>query len=284
MPSLVSSPIATALSSYDKTAVLEAIKANPTWQTIEELGDTFVELAKEKPYESQRLASILAELEHDPEVPFIKTLDFNRQPVEKPYSQIVTAIVFDLLKWVFTDEPSTIEPANSYLAAALISGACVRTGLCNSAVQSGQITTGLRMEGTKWQETIPDELAEVNAVHAVLHLLAGGSRIIREEQIKFCQSELLPALKALAEQNVIVHPEGIILLGNPPFLRNPGFPQTLIGKPSSSGKPSRVLPHFRINGMSRRYGVLVERATIAEAESGFQKDLPLADIWAILFP
>ncbi|KAF9482326.1 hypothetical protein BDN70DRAFT_991251 [Pholiota conissans] len=234
----MSSPIATALSSYDKAAVLTVIKANPTWKTINELGDTFVELAKEKPYDSDKLATILAELEHDPDVPLIKTLDFNQQPVEKPYSQIVTAIVFDLLKWVFSDETPAIEPTNPYLAAALISGACVRTGLCNSSVQSGQITTGLRFEGTNWQETIPDELAQVNAIHAVLHLLAGGSRIYREEQIGYRQNEVLPALKAIAEQNIIVNPEGKQLL----------------------------------------------QAAITEAEAGFERDLPLADIWKILFP
>ncbi|KAF9482322.1 hypothetical protein BDN70DRAFT_991247 [Pholiota conissans] len=234
----MTSSIATAIASHDKAAVVETIKANPTWETINELGDTFVELAKEKPYESQRLATILAELKNDPDVPLIKSLDSNRQLVEEPYSQAVNAIVLDLLKWVFSDEPPAIEPTNPYLAAALISGACVRTGLCNSSVQSGEITAGLRFEGTKWQELIPNELAEVCAIHAVLHLLAGGSRIYREEQIGYRQNEVLPALKAIAEQNVIVNPEGKQLL----------------------------------------------QAAIAEAETGFERDIPLADIWKILFP
>jgi hypothetical protein len=208
----MSSPISIALSSYSKTAVFEVIKANPTWQTVDQLGDAFIEQANAKPYNVDKIADVIAELENDPDVPLIKTLDFNRQPVEKPFKQILSQVVFDLIKRVFSNDIPAIEPTNPFFVSALLSGACIRSGLCNSSTQSGMITLGLRFEGTQWREIVPDEKTQVWAIHAALHLLAGGTRIYREEQIGYRQNEVLPALKAIAEQNIVTNPQGKKLL------------------------------------------------------------------------
>ncbi|KAF8190549.1 hypothetical protein BJ912DRAFT_903146 [Pholiota molesta] len=208
----MSSPISIALSSYNKTAVFEVIKANPNWRTVDQLGDAFIEQANAKPYNVDKIADVIAELEIDPDAPLIKTLDFNRQPVEQPFKQILSQVVFDLIKRVFSNDTPAIEPTNPFLVSALISGACIRSGLCNSSTQSGMITLGLRFEGTQWREIVPDEKAQVWAIHAALHLLAGGTRIYREEQIGYRQNEVLPALKAIAEQNIVTNPQGKKLL------------------------------------------------------------------------
>jgi hypothetical protein len=208
----MSSQISVALSSYDKTTVLDVIKADPIWKTVDQLGDAFVEQANAKPYSVDKIADVIAELENDPDVPLIKTLDFNRQSVEKPFKQILGQVVFDLIKRVFSNDIPAIEPTNPFLVSALISGASIRSGLCNSSTQSGMITLGLRFEGTEWREIVPDEKAQVWAIHAALHLLAGGTRIYREEQIGYRQNEVLPALKAIAEQNIVTNPQGKELL------------------------------------------------------------------------
>ncbi|KAF8190544.1 hypothetical protein BJ912DRAFT_925672 [Pholiota molesta] len=234
----MASPISVALSSYDKMSVLEVIKANPTWKTVDQLGDAFIEQANAKPYDVEKIATVIADLMNDPNVPPIKTVDFHRQPIEEPFKDILCQVVFDLIKRVFSDDIPAIEPTNPFLVSALISGACIRSDICNSSTQSGHITLGLRFEGVKWREIIPDEKAEVWAIHAALHLLAGGRRVYREEQIGDRQKELLPALKAIAEQNIIINPQGKALL----------------------------------------------QAAIAEAEAGFKKNLPIVDIWKMLFP
>ncbi|KAF8190561.1 hypothetical protein BJ912DRAFT_878549 [Pholiota molesta] len=234
----MSSRISVALSSYDKTTVLDVIKADPTWKTVDQLGDGFIEQANAKPYNVDKIADVIAELENDPDVPLIKTLDFNRQSVEKPFKEILGQVVFDLIKRVFSNDIPAIEPTNPFLVSALISGASIRSGLCNSSTQSGMITLGLRFEGTEWREIVPDEKAQVWAIHAALHLLAGGTRIYREEQIGYRQNEVLLALKAIAEQNIVTNPQGKALL----------------------------------------------QTAIAEAEAGFQSNLPIVDIWKILFP
>jgi hypothetical protein len=208
----MSSRISVALSSYDKTTVLDVIKADPTWKTVDQLGDAFIEQANAKPYNVDKIADVIAALENDPDVPLIKTLDFNRQSVEKPFKQILGEVVFDLIKRVFSNDIPAIEPTNPFLVSALISGASIRSGLCNSSTQSGMITLGLRFEGTEWREIVPDEKAQVWAIHAALHLLAGGTRIYREEQIGYRQTEVLPALKAIAEQNIVTNHQGKELL------------------------------------------------------------------------
>jgi len=235
----MSSPISLALSSYDKTAVVKLIKNNPVWRTVDQLGDAFAEQANDKPYNTDKIADVIAGLENDPDLPLIKTLDFNQQPVEKPFKQILRQVIFDLIKRVFSDDIPAIEPTNPFLVSALISGTCIRTGLCNSSTQSGMITLGLRFEGTQWKEIIPDEKAQVWAIHAALHLLAGGTRIYHEEQIGYRQNEVLPALKAIAEQNIVTNLQGKELL----------------------------------------------KAAIAEAEadSEVRSNLPIVDIWKILF-
>ena len=62
------------------------------------------------------------------------------------------------------------------------------------------------------KELVLDEKAQVWAIHAALHLLAGGTRIYREEQIGYRKNEVLPALKAIAEQNIITNHQGKELL------------------------------------------------------------------------
>jgi len=208
----MASPISLALSSYDKTAVVEVIKNNPVWRTVDQLGEAFIEQANAEPYNTDKIADVIAGLENDPDIPLIKSLDFNRRPVEKPFKQVLRQVIFDLIKRVFSNDIPTIEPTNPFLVSALISGACIRTGLCNSSTQSGMITLGLRFEGTQWREIVPDEKAEVWAIHAALHLLAGGRRIYHEEQIGYRQNEVLPALKAIAEQDIVTNLQGKELL------------------------------------------------------------------------
>lgn len=74
------------------------------------------------------------------------------------------------------------------------------------------ITLGLQFEGEQWREIIPDEKVQVWAIHVALHLLAGGRRVYHEEQNGYRQKELLPALKAIAEQNIFIHAQGKALL------------------------------------------------------------------------
>lgn len=208
----MSSPIFLALSSYDKAAVVEAIKNNPDWSTVDELGEAFLELANAKPYTADKIAEVIAGLENDPDIPLIKTTDFYEQPVQRPIEEILCEVIFDLTRRAFSDDIPAIEPTNPFLVSALISGACIRTGLCNSSAQSGMITTGLRFEGTEWWETYSGEKAQGWAIHAALHLLAGGTRIYHEEQIGDRQDEVLPALKAIAEQNIVTNIRGKELL------------------------------------------------------------------------
>jgi hypothetical protein len=212
MNTTMASPISLALSSYDKTSLLELIKANPTWKTVEHLGYTFIEQANAKPCEIEKIATVIADLENDPNVPPIETLDFYRQPVEEPFKGTLRMVIYDFVKKEFSDDIPAIEPTNPFLISALISGACIRSGICNSSTQSGMITLGLRFEDGLWRQMVPDEKAEIWAIHAALHLLAGGRRIYREQQIGYRQKELLPALKAIAEQNIIINPQGKALL------------------------------------------------------------------------
>lgn len=144
----MSSPISLALSTYDKTTVVEVIMNNPVWRTVDQLGDAFIEQANAKPYRAEKIADVIAGLENDPDVPLIKALYFNRQPIEKPFQQILRQVIFDLIKRVFSNDIPVIEPTNPFLVSALLSGACIRTGVCNSSTQSGMITLGLRFEGT----------------------------------------------------------------------------------------------------------------------------------------
>ncbi|KIM38048.1 hypothetical protein M413DRAFT_30454 [Hebeloma cylindrosporum] len=251
-----SSPIFLALSSYDKAAVVEVIKNNPVWRTVNQLGDAFIELANAKPYITDKIAEVIAGLESDPDIPLIKTTDFHEQPVQILFKQILREVIFDLIKRVFANDIPSIDPTNPFLVSALISGACIRTGLCNSSTQSGMITSGLRFEGTRWWEIFSGQKAQVWAIHASLHLLAGGTRIYHEEQIGYRQGEVLPALKAIAEQNVVTNLRG----------KDTGVFAFSFSCPLFSSTEPRL------------------KIAIAEAEAGFPSNIPFVDIWKILFP
>lgn len=180
----MSSPVALALSSYDRTTVFEVIKNNPIWKTVDNsLGYAFIELSNSKPYDADKMAYATAELEDDTSISLIKTVDWYQQPIDEPFKRILRQVIFDVIKLVFSEVIPDIESSNPFLVSALISGARICSGLCNSSVQSGMITHGLHFEGEHWKETISKEMAEVSAIHAALHLLAGGSRIYCEEQI-----------------------------------------------------------------------------------------------------
>ncbi|KJA24200.1 hypothetical protein HYPSUDRAFT_103318, partial [Hypholoma sublateritium FD-334 SS-4] len=96
-----------------------------------------------------------------------------------------------------------LAPSNAFLIAALISGACERTGLCRSPEQRGTVCEGLQFPD---YAHAPEGAQEILAVHACLALLVGGAAMY--QAIGWEIGKLGPALKRITEENVIKDENG----------------------------------------------------------------------------
>ncbi|KJA24185.1 hypothetical protein HYPSUDRAFT_200700 [Hypholoma sublateritium FD-334 SS-4] len=94
-------------------------------------------------------------------------------------------------------------PANAFLIAALISGACERTGLCRSPEHRGTVCEGLQLPD---YAHAPEGVQEILAMHACLALLVGGAAMY--QAIGWEIGKLDPALKRITEENVIKDENG----------------------------------------------------------------------------
>jgi len=209
----MSSALIAALRSSDAPTLLELIKAEPTWDTVNQIAYGFYDVAQSQPGDVENIASAILSVQTAPDLPDIDTTDPSGNPTKAPFVNKLAECLLDMLKHAFSGpHDPTIHPTNTFLVAALISGACVRTGLCDSAVQAGEISRGLHFKDSEYKLYFARKDYEINILHACLQLLVGGSAMYTKGEISDYKAEFLPTLSSLSRKGFVSHPNGKKLL------------------------------------------------------------------------
>ena len=210
----MSSPLIAALSTCDVDTLLDLIKANPTWEFVNQIAYGFCDIAQSQPRDVDKIANAILSIRATPYgLPEIDTTDSIRQPIKANFANILTQCLLDMLKSAFGGRHDLkVHPKNSFLVAAMISGACVRTGLCDSGVQAGEISCGLHFKDSEYETYLTPKDYEINILHACLQLLVGGSAMYTKGEISDYRTEWLPALTSMSRKGYVKDPNGKKLL------------------------------------------------------------------------
>ena len=201
------------LSSYNVPHILDMIHADPTWFTLNQLVYDAHDIAQLHPTDVIEIANVLLAVRDMPDPPAIATNDSWGRPTTEKLRDLLSRCVYDMITTAFGNHDDlSIHPQNPFLIAALISAACARIKLCDSAAQAGMVACGLHFKGSNYQDYLSPSEYEVNAIHACLQLLVGGSVMLTTGQMVYYQDEVLPALVLMAEKEVINDPNGKKLL------------------------------------------------------------------------
>jgi len=221
----MSSPLIAALSTCDVDTLLDLIKANPTWEFVNQIAYGFCDIAQSQPRDVDKIASAIVSVRATPDdLPEINTTDSIGQPIKAKFANKLNECLLDMLKSAFGGRHDlTVHPQNSFLVAAMISGACVRTGLCDSSVQAGKISCGLHFKDSEYESYLTLKDYEINILHACLQLLVGGSAMYTKGEISDYKAEWLPALTSMSRKGYVKGPNGKKLLEVCNHLRKSSF-------------------------------------------------------------
>ena len=206
--------IIAALNSHNESLLLNIINDNPTWKNIDTLAYGFIEVAKSHPTDVVKIANTILAMRDAPDAPAINTLDFRGQPTKEKLSDVLSVQIYEMLKRAFSytaeQDISAINPQNPALIAAMISGACARSKLCNSAAQAGMVSIGLQFDPPyqDYRHFMTSDEYEVYALHACLKLLVGGLVGFTTGQMGYYKDDVLPALRSMVEKDIIKSENG----------------------------------------------------------------------------
>ena len=244
-----------ALATQDVATLVELIKETPTWDTVDEIASTFPLVAQAQPADTLKIATAIDAASRAPDLPAKVSTSPKKRDAAPPRAELQSSIGEMLTSALCVDPARAasagVAPANAFLVAGLISGACERTGLCRSPEQRGTVCEGLQFPD---YAHAPEGAQEVLAVHACLALLVGGAAMY--QAIGWEISKLGPALKRVAEENVI--------------------------KDENGKKVLQVRCAWR-NNIFIDFDELRQLA-IQQVESEFSKVLDVSEIWGTLFP
>jgi hypothetical protein len=224
----MSSALIDALSSFDVDTLIRLITSNPTWESVNQLAYGFCDVAQSQPGDVDKIASAILSIRSAPDLPDIDSTDSTGQPVKAEFADELTRCLLDMLKHAFGGRHDlTVHPKNTFLVAAMISGACVRTGLCDSGVQAGEISCGLHFRDSEYESYLAPKDYEINILHACLQLLVGGSTMHIKGEISHYKAEWLPALTSMSRKGYVKDPNGKKLLEVTIAQTKAGFPNDL---------------------------------------------------------
>ena len=206
------SPTLASLRSGDVGALTAAINASPTWRTLGTIVGEFRTLSEAHPTQTLQFAETIHAASQPPACTATMRDDDDPDNAADLMNEL-DVTVLEMLSGVFCVNDrvpgyADITPTNPLLAAALMSGACMRIGLCRSADQMGMVCAGLQfpeyLHGNSAAES------ELYALHACLALLVGGAEMYKELE---CDHDKFPAaFKKLVDEDVIKDENGKKLL------------------------------------------------------------------------
>jgi len=205
--------ILAALASHNASTLLDIIKGDPNWDTINHLVNGFIDVAQSDPTDVANIANTILTVRNASDAPAINCTEPSGQPTQRKLSTLLSREIYEILTWAFSCEtPSSITPENPFLLAAMISGACARIKLCNSSAQAFEITCGLQINETDYKNYFTPDKYELHALHACLQLLVGGSAGLSTDQMGYEKDKVLPALKSIEKKDIIKSVNGKRLL------------------------------------------------------------------------
>jgi hypothetical protein len=95
----MSSPLIAALSTRDVDTLLDLIKANPTWEFVNQIAYGFRDIAQSQPRDVDKIANAILSIRATPcGLPEIDTTDSIRQPIKAKFANILAQCLLDMLK------------------------------------------------------------------------------------------------------------------------------------------------------------------------------------------
>jgi len=200
----MSAEISDALASGNSEEIISTINANPTLDTVIQLSEAFIELSREQLAKTDVYASALVAAKESGKVSMIDVGDPGAPRYEE-FDRVLNRYIYNALTSILYETSTTsIQPDNNYIVASIISGTAIRTGLCFSSAQIGEIALGLHFSGSDYKLQWSPERYEINAVGACVHLVATGKEVYKGCLIE--EAELKKRLGKIGK--FIEHPAG----------------------------------------------------------------------------
>lgn len=198
-----------AVKALNLEAVLSLVsRATLETDEIEDLVQAYIAAARQNPAQTSAYTSFLRDLEASGRLPEI-TLPSREHPIKEEFSFLMKRELFETIRDLLdTDQDLDIHPQNSYLFAAVVSGACMGTEpeLCTCSDQIASIDIGLQLEpGYGELEKKQNDRDEIRAVHACLQVLIAGREYPRHDRVA-------AAVKHLINKGVVKNDNGKALL------------------------------------------------------------------------
>ena len=175
----MSAKISGVLASGNSEEIILTINANPTLDTVIQLSESFIELSMEHLAKTDVYASALVAAKESGKVSMIDVGDPGAPRYEE-FDRVLNRYIYNALTSILYETSTTsIQPDNNYIVASIISGTAIRTGLCFSSAQIGEIALGLHFSGSDYKLQWGPERYEINAVGACVHLVATGKEVYK---------------------------------------------------------------------------------------------------------
>jgi len=200
----MSAKISDALASGNSEEIISMINANFTLDTVIQLSETFIKLPREHLVKTDVYASALVAAKGSGKVSMINVGDPGTPRYEE-FDRVLNRYIYNALtSRLYETSTASIQSDNNYIVASIISGTAIRTGLCFSSAQIGEIAFGLHFSGSDYKLQWGSERYEINAVGACVHLVATGKEVYKGGLIE--EAELKKRLGKIGK--CIEHPAG----------------------------------------------------------------------------
>jgi hypothetical protein len=212
---MATNPLSDALQSNDLNSLIQLVKNDPSWDTVYNISVALQHLSFEDPSKIDGYTTTLAALQKSPDVPKIVSKRNGEEEVDA-FWDVFQSQIYNVITGVFGDRKVTaITPTNEYLIASILSGSAIRTGLCVSSAQIGEVTQGLQFPESEYQDHYKPKQYEVNAVGACIQVLAAGQAILETDQLH--ESEFRERIQAIGQ--AVKSPVGHIIVQVSKFIR-----------------------------------------------------------------
>ncbi|KIM40307.1 hypothetical protein M413DRAFT_446485 [Hebeloma cylindrosporum] len=175
--------LSNALQSNDLNRLIQLVKDHPSWDTVYDISVALKCLSFEDPSKIDDYTTTLTALQKSPEVPKIR-YDWNGSDAIDAFYPLFNRQIYNVITAVWGDRKvRAITPTNDYLVASILSGCAIRSGLCVSSAQIGEVTQGLQFPESEYQMHYKRKHYEVNAVGACIQVLAAGQAILKTDML-----------------------------------------------------------------------------------------------------
>ncbi|KAJ7592044.1 hypothetical protein C8J56DRAFT_1046427 [Mycena floridula] len=171
---------------YERALTILCASNSDNFDTnVDELAETYVAACKADPARTSEYTSFVFSLHSSDHLPTIGIHHPYANTIEQqPLDYLIRYSIFDTIRDLLADdEDHEISPENPYLIAAIVSGSCIGTTLCDCSDQTGNINEGLQLVPYCVRGVPGEKEKEIRAIHACLQALLAGKEYQRHADV-----------------------------------------------------------------------------------------------------